>query len=241
MSASSCAQRVLLVEDSVECQMVVERALTGVGVGLTKAGSLAEARKILEEPGHEGFDLILLDLVLPDGDGLSLIGNKVSPPLPEETSVFLLTCNNELEAKLSAFDSGVDDYLVKPVNPFELRARVCARLRKVKHSRANASLIQKVDLTLHVPMMKASLRLADREKDLNLTGKEFKILYFLVRREGETLSRGDLIKEVWGEGIHVLERTVDSHIAGLRRKLGPANSYVKSVPGMGYRFVASKP
>lgn len=231
-------QRVLLVEDSVECQMVVERALSECGVELTKAGSVGEARRILEQSHGSGFDLVLLDLTLPDGDGLSLLEGGGGVTLSEETSVFLLTRRGEIEAKLAAFGAGADDYLVKPVSPLELGARVAARLCKLRRIRSRTDLVHRGLLTLHVPQMKALIHVGNGEVDVGLTGKEFKILYFLMRHEGEIRTRCELIREAWGVGIHVLERTVDSHIAGLRRKLGPAHVYVKSVPGLGYRFAA---
>lgn len=234
-------QRVLLVEDSIECQMVVEKALAQSPVELVKASSLAEARRILAAQTRANFHLILLDLLLPDGDGLSLLDGQSPEKFSEETPVFLLTSKGELESKLIAFESGVDDYLVKPVSPGELKARVDSRLKKVRHYRqANSSLLHRGPLTLYVPQMKATIRNGAKETDVGLTGKEFKILYFLIRHEGDALTRADLIKEAWGEGIHVLERTVDSHVAGLRRKLGAASAFVHSVPGEGYRFATQE-
>ncbi len=229
-------QRVLLVDDSIEYQMEIERAFSGCNLQFTKASSLKEATGILHEKSKEYFDLILLDIVLPDGDGLSLFREKKLNALAQNTPVFLLTSKTEVASKVEAFDLGVDDYLVKPVSFLELKARVITRLKKVLAHKQNTMVIRRGELSLDVPLLKATKSYGGNEQDLELTSKEFKILYFLMRHEGVIFPRNKLVQEIWGEGVHVLERTVDSHISSLRRKLGSAGKYVESVSGKGYRF-----
>jgi DNA-binding response OmpR family regulator len=94
----------------------------------------------------------------------------------------------------------------------------------------------KADLVFSVAVQRVAQILDGREKDLELTPNEFKILYHLVRNEGYTVSRAQILSEVWGENLHVVERTVDKHICSLRRKMGSTAHYVASVPGEGYMF-----
>lgn len=231
--------QVLLVEDSAECQLVVESALAGSNIVLTKASSFTQASAILKKRGRASFDLILLDLVLPDGDGMSLFKDDPPAKFSHETPIILFTGQGELDLKVRAFDLGVDEYLVKPVYPSELRSRVISRLKKVSSYKNESSVIRKGLLVLHMPSLRAYLERGSKRTELDLTAKEFKILGFLVRNEGTTFTRKALMKEIWGEGVHVLERTVDSHISALRRKLGAAGGYIESVAGSGYRFAFS--
>jgi two-component system, OmpR family, phosphate regulon response regulator PhoB len=232
--------QVLLVEDSAECQLLVEGALAGFNVVLTKASSLSEANGILKKKGRPYFDLILLDLVLPDGDGMSLFKEEAPAKFSHETPIILITGQGELDLKVKAFDLGVDEYLVKPVFPSELRSRVLSRLKKVSAYKNESSVIRKGMLVLHMPSLRAYLEKGSQRIELDLTAKEFKILGFLVRNEGAIFTRKALMGEIWGKGVHVLERTVDSHISALRKKLGAAGSYIESVAGSGYRFAYSE-
>lgn len=220
--------RVLLLEDSKECQTVIEKALSAPDIQLVKAETIAQAATALKEIN---FDIALLDIVLPDGEGFQIFDQiKKTMDIP----VFFLTSIEEIDTKLAAFESGADDYLVKPVNPLEIRARVIMRLKKNKQ--AAGATLQKGDLQVDMTSMKAFMNVNGNPQDLELTGKELKILVNLLKSEGQVQSRSDLVKTIWGEGVHVLSRTIDSHVCSLRKKMGSYGPCIESIPKVGYRF-----
>lgn len=220
-------RHLLVIEDSESSLKVVQGALNGLGLEFTVARSLAEAKKALEN--GTSYAMVLLDIGLPDGEGLSLLRDYKEL---KHTPVLLLTGKEDIETKVSAFELGAEEYLVKPVNPRELRARVEARLRK---SDAPNDTIRRGQLALNFPLMKASVIENGVETPIDLTSKEFRLVATLAQHEGQVFSRADLVKAIWGN-MHVVSRTVDSHICGARRKLGPAGKYIKSVTGAGYKF-----
>jgi len=154
----------------------------------------------------------------------------------KETPVFFLSSKAELDSKVTAFNLGADDYIVKPINPVELRARVEMRLKKSKS--VVTDVVVRGDLTIELSLLKGSRMIDGSSRDMQLTAKEFKILAFLVQNENKVFSRANVVEAVWGGGLHVLDRTVDSHIYGLRKKMGPIAYYVDCIPGAGYRFIA---
>lgn len=227
--------RILLVEDSAPCYTVASRALAKPEVEITWAKTVSEALGTIEQNGHS-IDLVLLDLMLPDGDGLAVLDHLQNQDAFREIPVLLLTGKEDLASKVSAFSLGADDYITKPINPMELWARVEGRLRKNADRKGKTDHIKRGDLVIDLPILKASLRHGNELRDLDLTAKEFKILVALVKNEAKVLGRADLVKAVWGDSTHVISRTVDSHICGLRRKLGAHAHYIENIPGTGYRF-----
>lgn len=228
---------VLLIEDSMECQLVTKRALAGSGIDLTCASTLIEALTCISDISRRPIDLILLDRCLPDGDGMTVLEELHMLNLSPSPSVFLLTSTGEISSKVTAFGLGAEDYLVKPVNPLELRARI-ERMHKKKNHKWAQTLV-KGELFLDLALMRAFIVSAQGREQLDLTGKQFKILLFLAQNEGKAFVRHDLVKAVWGESLHILDRTVDSHIYGLRKKLMHLSHYIECIPHLGYRFVVS--
>ena len=226
--------QILVIEDSEDCQLVINYALKPAGLTVVSATSASQAQKLFTQ--HK-FDMALVDIGLPDGDGLSLVKQLKADQKNKNLPVFFLTGKEDIDSKLKAFEIGADDYLVKPVNPQELRARVEMRLKK---SRALNEVALYGKLELNLPLLRARNLDGGKDETIDLTGKEFKILSFLASGEGQVFSRGELVEAIWGKSVHVLDRTVDSHVCAIRRKLGELASYVESIPGEGYRF-RSKP
>jgi DNA-binding response OmpR family regulator len=225
--------RILLVEDSESSLKVVESALSDSGVELTVARTVAEAKSATSNGAD--FQMILLDISLPDGEGLELMREWKEDPRFRRTPVLLLTGKEDVEVKVSAFALGADDYIVKPVVPRELKARVEARLRK--QPAGPLEVLRRGRLALNFPLMKVLVKDDEgAETPIELTSKEFRLLATLAQHEGQVFSRSELVKAIWGNDMHVVNRTVDSHICGARRKLGPAGDYIESVTGEGYRF-----
>ena len=225
--------KILLVEDSPECQIVVKHSLESSQNELSITNDRQETQALLKKRGAL-FDMVILDLMLPDGDGFEVLKDLKSAGLPDETPIFFLTSRDELESKVFAFNLGADDYLVKPISPIELKARVEMRLKK-NHSLLSDTIV-KGDLILEMKSIRASRLVNQQPVDLSLTAKEFKLLSFLVQNENQVFSRSKLVEAGWGPNIHILDRTVDSHICGLRKKMGPLAFYIESEPGSGYKF-----
>lgn len=226
--------KILLIEDTLECQLVVNRALLNMEAHLVISATLDEAFICLKKAENDPFDLIVLDSSLPDGEGIEVLEYLHSNHPDHDAATILLTSNSDLSMKVAAFNLGAEDYLVKPINPIELRARIEMRLRKKKNRRASSKDCVRGMLTLDPSLMKARIQKANGDSEVDLTSKEFKILYRLALNHQKAFSRAELVKDVWGAKVHVLERTVDSHICAIRRKLG--ESFIECIPGVGYRF-----
>jgi two-component system phosphate regulon response regulator PhoB len=224
---------VLLVEDSLEFQALVRRSLTGSPCELTCVETLKAAQ---ESMSRDAFDLVLLDVMLPDGDGFQLCSELQNRPDRRETPVIFLTGKSDVRDKVIAFSLGAEDYVVKPFEPLELRARVESKLHRKERAQEMQECLRKGGLVLNVAVQKAVIETRAGGKDLGLTPIEFKILYHLARHEGRTFSRADLLSAIWGESIHVLEHNIYTHIYSLRRKLGAKADRIRSVPRAGYRF-----
>ncbi len=229
---------VLVVEDAPEFQIMIQRTLSQSGYRVTCVSTAAEAIRELE---LQSFDLVLLDIVLPDGDGYRVCSRMQNDERLRSVPVFFLTGRTDVYDKVMAFSLGADDYIVKPFDPVELRARVDARLAKRRLQQTVEDCIQKGDLKINLASQKATVVQKEGvETDLRLTPAEFKLLGFLARNEGKVCSRTQLLSAVWGRDVHVLDHNVYTHICALRRKLASKTSHIESVPRMGYRFVVSR-
>jgi DNA-binding response OmpR family regulator len=225
--------RILSVEDSEDFQLFIAQALAPLDHELTKSYDVKNALKQIDGADRDPIDLVILDVMLPDGDAFAVMKDLQERSWTKGTPVLFLTGLNDLKAKLSAFDLGADDYLLKPIDPQELRARVQMRLRK--HSALPASGIRAGGLLLKPAEMSVYTDDAKPAK-IEFTGKEFRILSFLMQNPGKIFSRLQLVQAIWGEAVHVLDRTVDSHICGIRRRLGSRAACLESLPNEGYRF-----
>ncbi len=136
---------------------------------------------------------------------------------------------------MKGFDLGGDDYLTKPFSPAELRARVGAVLRR-SYPAENTPVVTKGNLELNNSSQRAFHIEGSSKKEIELTHIEFKILKYFFEHEDHMFSRAQIIDEIWGNDTHITERTVDTHISKLRKKLGPLGEYFESVHGAGYRF-----
>lgn len=227
--------QILLIEDSIDSCAVVQQALANSGLQIRVTHSNQEALTLLRQKGYRP-DLVLLDLMLPDGTGLQILNYLNSDPSTQSIPVMLISSTHDVTFKVTAFSLGAEDYVTKPIDPIELRARVEMRLRKSIRHTQNRDVIKRNFLELQIPLMRAQILYDGKGHLLDLTLKEFKILCFLAQHESEVFSRFQLVKSIWGESINILDRTIDSHICSIRKKLGPYSNYIQSIPGVGYRF-----
>ncbi|MFP3897848.1 MAG: response regulator transcription factor [Dehalococcoidia bacterium] len=221
-------KRVLVVDDDVKTVELVKLYLTRDGYRVLTAYDGIEALRLARE-GRP--DLIVLDLMLPDVDGL-----EVCRVLRRESDVpvIMLTARTTDQDKLTGLELGADDYVTKPFSPRELAARVRAVLRRLPGERVSVEITHN-ELTMDFDKQEAWFA----GRPLNLTNIEFKLLGVLARTPGRVYSRAELIERAFGYDFEGFDRTVDVHILNLRRKIEPNPSrprYIKTVYGVGYKF-----
>jgi DNA-binding response OmpR family regulator len=216
--------RVLLVEDDLRVAAALETALRRRGYEVLRASTAAEA---LNAPPA---DLVLLDLCLPDRDGIEVCRQLRRRG---EVAIIAVTARGEERDRVAGLRSGADDYVVKPFGMAELQARIDAVMRRSARSASRAPKVVVGALTVDLDAHRVDL--AGRE--VSLTRKEFDLLAALVRRPGGTVSREHLLAEVWHTTWMGSPHTVEVHVASLRAKLGDPG-LVQTVRGVGYRLRA---
>ena len=216
---------VLVVEDEKAIADVVEMYLTQAGFKARLASTGAEARKQLDDPS---IDLVLLDLTLPDADGVDVLRDvRARGSLP----VIMVTARDEEADRVLGLELGADDYVTKPFSPRELVARVRAVLRREERNEpANEAPVEIGRVRVDPVSREVSL---DGEA-VDVTRKEFDLLAYLLAHTGRVFNRTQLLEAVWGYPDDVDSRTVDVLVAQLRRKLGDACP-VQTVRGVGYK------
>ncbi|MDE6678233.1 MAG: response regulator transcription factor, partial [Ruminococcus sp.] len=177
-------------------------------------------------------DLILLDIMLPEEDGLSILRKIRSVSVTERLPVIMLTAKSTEYDKVEGLDSGADDYVSKPFGIMELLSRIRALLRRT----AENNNTEKISLSVGKICIYPSKHevLSDGVK-INLTLKEYELLLWLVRNKGEVYSRDTLLQKIWGYDFSGESRTVDVHIRTLRSKLGDGGDIIKTIRGVGYK------
>lgn len=221
--------KVLLVEDTKETKRLVEQSI-GAFVELMWCENVASAWAAFAE---ESYDLVILDIELPDGDGVSLC-NEFLASNPSQ-SIFFLTASGGLGDKVLGFSAGAEDYVTKPFEPLEFRARVEARLRK-NAAKENETGFFKWD-TIRIDTRRQTVEVfSDDWQKKDVTTLEFRILVLFAERPGEVLSRDFILDQIWGKEVHVYSRSVDTHVSKLRRKLDEKSDLIVSIHGSGYKF-----
>jgi len=219
--------RILVVDDEPRIREVVEYALGQVGFSVTSAAGGLEAVSLIE--GDDTFDLIVLDVLMPDLDGLEVcrrVRKRTTTP------VIFLSSRGEETDRIVGLELGGDDYVCKPFSPRELCARVRSVLRRANDARPTPTLLTfgplSVDTRRHVAEVAGT--------PLEITATEFGLLTAILEAGGEVLSRRQLINRAYGREHHVSERTIDTHVKRLRRKLAAfALDPIVTVTGIGYR------
>jgi DNA-binding response OmpR family regulator len=194
---------------------------------------VADGLAALNRGREPGWDLILLDAMLPKKDGFDVCRELRRAAV--RTPIILLTARRAEAETVLGLELGADDYITKPFSPRELRARIKAVLRRGGPSSGPPAIYAFGDL--EVDFTRAEVRRNGRAIDI--TPLEFKLLETFVQRRGHALSREQLLEAVWGSAVHVTDRAVDAHIVNLRRKIEPVPSqpaFLVSVRGKGYRF-----
>ena len=174
-------------------------------------------------------DLVLLDLMLPEEDGISILKKMRQDPKTKKMPIILLTAKSSEYDKVMGLEYGADDYVAKPFSMMELLARVKALLRRVEKDEDNGMVVGdlSVNKTRHEVLAKGL--------PVTLTLKEFELLCLLMENKGKVLTRDQLLNSIWGYEFDGENRTVDVHIRTLRQKLGSCGEYIETVRGVGYK------
>jgi two-component system, OmpR family, alkaline phosphatase synthesis response regulator PhoP len=225
-------KRLLLVEDEPGLQLALSDRLSAEGYTVETAG---DGNLAVSRATGEPFDVIVLDVMLPGRDGFDVA--KTIRAQGVQTPILMLTARTQVVDRVVGLKLGADDYLTKPFETIELLARIEALLRRAPSGAAGVSLERYQFGDINVDVRRAEV--TAKGQPLELSAKEFQLLKYFIEHRGATVSRDELLHEVWGYNATPSTRTVDVHVAWLRQKLEPnprVPQYILTVHGMGYKF-----
>ncbi len=224
--------KILIVEDERDIVDLLQYNLQEAGfeTDYVRNGADALHRAVEKSP-----DLILLDLMLPEVDGLIVCRLLKNDPRTKNIPIVMVTAKTEEQDRIAGLELGVDDYITKPFSPKEVVLRVSAVLRRIQvgnQQSEDTKQIQRhgliIDLDKHQVLTESG--------PIDLTATEFKLITLFARSPGRVFTRDILMDVIWGEEYYGIDRTVDTHVSRLRRKLGEFGEHIETVHGVGYRF-----
>lgn len=224
-------ETILVVDDEADILEMLKYNLEKEGYAVLTArngkGALEEVKR--------GPGLVLLDVMMPEMDGWEVCKRLKREPKTASIPVLFLTAKGSEVDEVVGLELGADDYIVKPISVRKLLARVKAVLRRHEASKEESAstpdVIRLEKLEINVPNYTVTIG----SRNVVLTRKEFETLVYLVQHRGRVISRETLLNVVWGENVHVVDRTVDVHISKVREKLGNYGELIETVKGVGYR------
>jgi two-component system phosphate regulon response regulator PhoB len=221
---------ILIVDDEPAIRQMLAFALSGIGFAYQEAHDAEEAQAAI---GRNRPELILLDWMLPGVSGIDFARRLKRDPKTSDIPIIMLTAKGEEADKVKGLEVGADDYVSKPFSTRELIARIKAVIRRStpKESKEPIEIDGlRLDIETH--------RVTARGAPLDLSPTEFRLLHFFITHPERVYSRGQLLDQVWGDGIYIEERTVDVHIRRLRKLLavGGYDRFIQTVRSVGYRF-----
>ena len=218
--------KLLVVDDEARIRELIKKYATFEQYDVTEAENGMQAVELCRQ---QDFDLIIMDVMMPDLDGFSACREiRKTSAVP----ILMLSARGEEYDKLFGFEIGVDDYVVKPFSPKELMARIRAVLNRASASQRTEDVIRYEGLEINFTAREVKI---DGEK-VSMTPKEYDLLFYLVKNMNIALSREKLLEEVWGFDFYGDDRTVDTHIKMLRNSLGKYRNLIVTLRGMGYKF-----
>ncbi|MEA4873854.1 response regulator transcription factor [Anaerorhabdus sp.] len=218
--------KILVVDDEAKIREMIRKYAQYEGYQVSEA---EDGLVAVEKCANENFDLIVMDVMMPNLDGFSACKEiKKMKDIP----VILLTALGEEYDKIHGFDLGIDDYVVKPFSPKELMMRIQAVLKRTKSNLDNADVFTVDGLTVDFTARQVTIN----QEKVQLSPKEFDLLEYFIRNRGIALTREKLLQHVWGYDFFGDDRTLDTHIKLLRRNLQEYSKYIITLRGVGYRF-----
>lgn len=225
-------QKILLVDDDEDILTLLKYNLKKEGFEIQTAKNgkkgIKKAKEFLPE-------LILLDVMMPEIDGIETCMELRKSSELDHTLICFLTARGEDYSQVVGYESGADDYITKPIKPRVLISKVRALLRRKKKVVGNQEARMPLNSSLQIDRERYVVRVEGKE--LNLPKKEFELLSLLYKDEGVVFNRETILSKVWGDDIIVGDRTIDVHIRKLREKIG--EKYIRTIKGVGYKFVTN--
>jgi two-component system alkaline phosphatase synthesis response regulator PhoP len=221
--------RILVIDDETDIIELVRYNLELEGF---QVNSASDGESGLNTAIQEMPDLVLIDLMLPGMDGLEVCRSLHADNRTASIPVIMLTAKSAESDRIVGLELGADDYVVKPFSPRELAARVKAVLRRTQQPRSQSKVIQRSSLSIDLTRREVSIQ----GSPIELTATEFRLLQFFAEHPGRVFSRSELIDAALGREVSVIDRTIDVHITGLRKKLAGCSDWIETVRGFGYRF-----
>ena len=225
----------VVIEDEPDIREVIRHNLAREGFSVLTA---ADGGRGLDLIASEDIDLVVLDLMLPEVDGLEVCRRIRADRATASIPIVMVTAKGEEADIVLGLELGADDYVTKPFSPRELVARTKAVLRRGGR-RAEYASPDRIEITGLVIDAERHEVLVDR-KPTALTATEFKLLHCLAKRPGRVFTRRQLLDKVAGEGVYVIDRNIDVHVQAIRRKLGARRELIETVRAIGYRFRSSR-
>ncbi len=218
--------KILVVDDEQRIREIIKEYAEFNGFEVVQA---ADGMEAVEKAKAEDFDLIVMDIMMPKLDGYSACKEiKKIKDIP----VIMLSARGEEYDKLFGFEIGVDDYIVKPFSPKELMARINAVISRVKGNNKKEDVLVYETLVINFTAREVTID----GKPVQMTPKEYDLLFYMAKNMNIALSREKLLEEVWGFDFYGDDRTVDTHIKMLRNSLGKYRNLIVTLRGMGYKF-----
>ncbi|RKE98500.1 response regulator transcription factor [Ichthyenterobacterium magnum] len=220
--------KILLVDDEPDILEIVGYNLSSEGYHIITAENGVEAVKKAKK---EKPQLIILDVMMPEMDGIEACELIRKVPDLSNTIIAFLTARGEDYSQMAGFDAGADDYITKPIKPKVLVSKVKALLRRLKEEELSDTVIKIGSLVIN----REEYKITNKGKEIVLPRKEFELLSLLATKPGKVFKREEILDKVWGNEVVVGGRTIDVHIRKLREKIGDKS--FKTVKGVGYKFV----
>ncbi len=220
--------KILLVDDEPDILEIVGYNLSQEGYKILKASNGREAVELAKK---ELPNLIILDVMMPEMDGVEACEQIRKIPKLEQVIITFLTARSEDYSQVAGFEAGADDYITKPIKPKLLVSKVKALLRRLKDSEAQDS---KTLIVGSIEINREEYKIVHHDKEIVLPRKEFELFYLLASKPGKVFNREEILEKVWGNEVIVGGRTIDVHIRKLREKIG--EDYFKTLKGVGYKF-----
>lgn len=221
------SHKVLVVDDEPDILELLQYNLIKEGYEVKTA---PDGKKALEVAKDFVPNLILMDIMMPNIDGVETGRRMREMPELSGTYIIFLTARAEEYSEVAAFDIGADDYITKPIKPRALMSRIGALFRRESKKTKQDDKVTIGELTID----RKSYTVFNKGVPVTLPKKEFELLFFLAQNPNKVFSRDDLLQNIWGTDVYVLARTVDVHIRKVREKIG--EGYIKTVKGVGYKF-----
>ena len=220
--------KILIVDDD---QDIIEILRYNLSLAGYKIKTAANGKEAIKKAKLFSPEIILLDIMMPEMDGIEACSKIKSIPSLNETMIIFLSARNEDFTQIAAFEAGGDDYISKPVKPKILLKKIESIVKRIRLGNNEHLKIELDNITIN----RSEYIVTKDKKVITLPRKEFELFFLLASKPGKVFTRDEIMSKVWGSNVIVGDRTIDVHIRKLREKIG--DSYFKTIKGVGYKFI----